>query len=463
MGAVYRTRRATGNLNPENCSSNSSHPPQSWAVVGGGMMGMTLALRLAQQGHRVSLFEAAANAGGLTSAWTIGDVTWDRFYHVVLLSDSNLRELLEELELEQEIKWVTTRTGFFSRGNLYSLSSSWDFLRFPVLNLYQKFRLATTILYASKVRGWKRLESVTVESWLRKLSGKSTFEKIWLPLLRAKLGETYQRTSAAFIWAYIDRMYKARRTGLKREMFGYVPGGYARILARFSKKLEELGVETQFDHRIHEARRNEQTGKIELEFRGQPKQEFDQVVMTLPSPTISQVCPQLSELERQQHGEIDYMGVVCASVLLKKPFKGYYVTNITDTWVPLTGIIEMSTIVDASELNGHTLLYLPKYVEASDESAFAESDEDIEQRFLGTLEKMYPDFSREDVLAFQVARARNVMALPTLNYSDRLPPMKTSIPGIYAVNSAQITEGVLNVNETLEVARRALRDVLPTR
>ena len=62
-------------------------------------------------------------------------------------------------------------------------------------------------------------------------------EKIWLPLLRAKLGENYRETSAAFIWATIARMYAARRTGMKRELFGYVPGGYARIIERFAKAL----------------------------------------------------------------------------------------------------------------------------------------------------------------------------------------------------------------------------------
>jgi hypothetical protein len=73
---------------------------------------------------------------------------------------------------------------------------------------------------------------------------------------------------------------------------------------------------------------------------------------------------------------------------------------------------------------------------------------------------MYPNFSRDDVLAFRTARARCVMALPTLSYSERLPPMQTSIPGVYAVNSAQILKGNLNVNETVQVAEDAIRTVL---
>ena len=52
------------------------------------------------------------------------------------------------------------------------------------------------------------------------------------------------------------------------------------------------------------------------------------------------------------------------------------------------------------------------------------------------------------------------MALPTLGYSERLPPMKTSVPGVYAVNSAHILKGNLNVNETIQIAEDAIDGVL---
>ena len=40
-------------------------------------------------------------------------------------------------------------------------------------------------------------------------------------------------------------MYAARNSGLKKEMFGYVRGGYARVLERFGEVLTEKGVEIQ--------------------------------------------------------------------------------------------------------------------------------------------------------------------------------------------------------------------------
>ena len=174
---------------------------QSWGIVGGGILGMTLALRLAKHGQCVTLFEGASQLGGLASTWQLGDIVWDRHYHVTLLSDTYLRKLLAELGLEQDIQWVQTRTGFYTDGKLYSMSNSLEFLRFPPLNLWNKCRLGATILHALRIKHWQALEEIPVEEWLRRWSGDRTTEKIWLPLLRAKLGENYRKASAAFLCA----------------------------------------------------------------------------------------------------------------------------------------------------------------------------------------------------------------------------------------------------------------------
>ena len=57
-------------------------------IVGGGMLGLTLAYRLAKANHRVTVLEAGPELGGLTSFWQVGELTWDKFYHVTMLSDT---------------------------------------------------------------------------------------------------------------------------------------------------------------------------------------------------------------------------------------------------------------------------------------------------------------------------------------------------------------------------------------
>ena len=425
-----------------------------YGIVGGGMLGLMLAYRLRQCGNSVTILEAAPQVGGLAAEWELGGVTWDKHYHVILLSDAHVRGLLTEIGLADELRWVETKTGFYTDGQLYSMSNSWEFLKFPPLGLLDKFRLGLTIFRASKIKDWQRLERVPVVDWLKKWSGRRTFEKIWLPLLRAKLGESYRIASAAFIWAIIARMYAARRSGLKKEMFGYVRGGYARILQRFSERLTQAGVEIRTNQRV--ARIESAGGRVRVDHVDGTSSSFDRVVVTAAPSLASKLCPTLSADEHKLLNGVVYQGIVCASVLLERPLGPYYVTNITEDWVPFTAVIEMSALVDPTEFGGRHLVYLPKYV-APDDPHFEISDAELRERFVAALERMYPHFSRAHVLAFQVSRVRQVFAVSTLDYSKCVPPVETSVPGVYLVNSAQIVNGTLNVNETLQLAEQAAR------
>jgi len=423
------------------------------AIVGGGILGMTAALRIAEKGYQVQLFDAAPEIGGLTRAWKIDNVTWDKFYHVILLSDTYTRKILSEIGLENEINWVETKTGFYSGGKLYSMSNLMEFFKFPPINLIDKFRLGFTIFAASRIKNWKKLEQIPVEKWLTRFSGKRTFNKIWLPLLKAKLGESYKETAASFIWATIQRMYAARRTGLKKEMFGYVEGGYDIILDAFERRLQDKNITIHKGYKAEVVQKDEDS--ISIKFENKEKLVFDKVVMTTPSPIITKTVVGLSEREISKFNSTEYLGVVCTSLLLKNPISPYYVTNITDDIAPFTGIIEMSALVDKSNYNGYSLIYLPKYVKASD-SFYAQTDVEIEKNFIDTLKRMYPQINDDEVIASKTARTPFVFALPKIGYSESLSPMKTSIPGLFCINSSYITNATLNVNDTIKLAEESV-------
>lgn len=431
---------------------------QKWGIIGGGIMGMTLAHRLLQQGHKVTLFEGAPDLGGLVSSWKMDKFEWDKFYHVILLSDFRTRNMLREVGLEDQIKWVETKTGFYIDGNLHSMSDSIEFLKFPTLGLIDKFRLAVTILYASRIKDWKRLEQIPVTTWLKKWSGKNTYDKVWLPLLRAKLGDSYQRTSAAFIWATIQRLYGARKSGLKKEMFGYVPGGYKRIVTAIKQNLLDNGVLIKTSHQAVEVKTSA-TGLPSVAFTNGFSEEFDQVIVTLPSGISAGICKGLTEPEKQKLNNIEYLGVICVAVMLDKSVSPFYVTNITDTWVPFTGVIEMTALVDKQYFGGNTLIYLPKYV-SPDDPIFKKTDDEIKKYFTDMFKQMYPWLKDDNFKFTGVTRAKHVITVINLGYSDHLPEIKTSIPGVYIVNSAHIKDGTLNVNETIKVAETKLTEIL---
>lgn len=424
--------------------------PTSVAIVGGGILGMMLAYRLQAGGPRITILEGAARSGGLTAPTALGDFTWDRFYHVILQTDAKLLGLLEELGLGDRLRWGSTRTGFYVDGRLHSLSSSLDFALFPALSLVGKVRLVATILHAARIRDWRPLEEILAVDWLHRWSGRRTVDRIWLPLLRAKLGDNAELASAAFIWAIIARLYGARQSAMKRESFGYVEGGYATILQRLEEELEKEGVTCRYGAKVTQVIRG--SDGVTVHLQDGESLTFDAVVLTVPCGQVASVCPQLSDPERARLESVTYQGIVCAALLLKKPLADYYVTNITDAWVPFTAVVEMTALVDRATFGGHSLVYLPRYVTRAD-AFWQRDDASIEREFVAALARMYPRFRAEDVATFHVSRVREMLAVSTLRYTERLkPPVRTSVPGVFVVNSAQIANGTLNVNETIGLA-----------
>jgi protoporphyrinogen oxidase len=242
-----------------------------------------------------------------------------------------------------------------------------------------------------------------------------------------------------------------------------VRGGYARILEKFAEHLKEKGVDIRLDSVVLNAKtQDHEDAKIMLEYQtkdSEPKMlDFDKIVLTCPSNIAAKILPQLTKDEKQKLENIKYQGIVCASVLMKNSLSNFYVTNITDE-TPFTGIIEMSALVDKKEFGGNALVYLPKYV-APDDKLFEKSDAEIEEIFVSALEKMYSHFKREDVVEFKISRVRNVFPIPTLRYSANVPDVKTSLKNVFIVNSAQITNGTLNVNETVMLAEKFFENYL---
>jgi hypothetical protein len=173
----------------------------------------------------------------------------------------------------------------------------------------------------------------------------------------------------------------------------------------------------------------------------------------------SKLIPELTAPERARLAAIPYAGVVCASLLLDKPVSPYYITNITDHWVPFSAIIEFSNVTGTAPFDGKSLVYLPKYL-ATDDPLFLQDDDAIRNSFISALIRMIPGFDPAGVSAFRVSRVRNVFPFPIASKPYDPPPFATSLPGVTLATAAQIDDATLNVDRSIALANAAAEHVL---
>lgn len=416
-------------------------------------MGLALARHLGSSGNDATVFERETQLGGLATYHDYGAFFWDRFYHVILPSDTHLIRFLRDIGLVDKLRWQKTLTGFYVDERFYSLSNSWEYLRFPALPLWAKVRLALTILYCARIKDWRRLEEITVEDWLLKTCGRRTFDKLWKPLLLAKLGEHYKRVSAVFIWSYIKRLYSARDSSAQKETLGYVSGGYKTVFDRLEDLIRSTGGTLRRGISISQIETCA-TGGLWVNCGGQ-REHFDKVIYTAPVGLLDRlVSSDLTELGNMGQ-RVEYLGVVCMVLITYRPLIPYYVLNIADDRVPFTGIIGMSNLVSLADTNGLHITYLPKYVHSDDPMA-RKSDEELRAYFLDGLRLMFPELAEDDIVSVHINRAAKVQPLQVVGYSSLVPTVVTKSRDFYVLNTSQFVHNTLNNNEVI----RAVNDFL---
>jgi len=421
--------------------------PIKVAIIGGGLMGMVLAHRISKESASVQVFERDSQMGGLSTYHDYGNFTWDKFYHVIVPSDSNLIRLIDEIGLSDQLNWTRALSGYYAKKEFYSLNGAKDYLLFPLLNIWDKFRLAFTIFYGSRISNWKKLEKYTVKEWLVRMGGPTNFERFWAPLLLAKLGDNYKKVSGVFIWTYIRRMFKKREFPIKRDHMGYVSGGYKTV---FDKLAERINKNTNSFIHLNTTVRSivpAEGGGILVEYADKIE-HFDKVVFTAPLNILEQVtAPEICEITNG-NGTIDYMGVVCLVLTTKKPLTPFYILNIGDVDTPFTGVIGMSTLVAEGQTAGEYLTYFPKYI-PKEHPYWKISDSELKALFLKGVHDLYPKFDETDIVSAHMNRAAKVQPLQVVNYSEIIPKIHTKHEDFFVLNTSQFVNDSVNNNSVV--------------
>jgi protoporphyrinogen oxidase len=409
------------------------------AVIGAGLLGLSIAQRLRERGDDVTVFEAAPHPGGLAAAWEQDDLSWDRHYHVILPTDSRTMVLLRSLDLEGDLRWSEGRWGIYggASAGLHPFTTTRDLLRLPMLTQFDRARIAMTGLTAARRGGWESMEERSARAWLVRRSGRRAFEGFWRPMLESKLGADWPYASAAFVASSMRRAYVARRV----DRLGFLSGGYRRLLNRLVESLSDSGVKIETGTAVDSVTRTRTGFDVR---RDDSSATVDRVVVTTAAPLAAAVCDGLSEDEQERLRSVRYIGVVCPSLVLPYRLSPFFQTYVGDRAAPFSTIVETSPFADGRR----SVVYLPAYAPA-DDPLFDRADDELRDHFVDHLRSIHPRLRADEIEACRISRVRQVFAVPTVGYSRTMPRTTTTIPGLQLIGSANLPFVNFNVNDTL--------------
>jgi protoporphyrinogen oxidase len=252
-------------------------------------------------------------------------------------------------------------------------------------------------------------------------------------------------------------MSSARSSASRKEQLGYIPGGYKAVFDRLEQEITGNGGDIRTGVSVTDISASE-SGGLTLTHDGTVTREyFDKVIFTSPVSVLGKVVSgELVKLVKDGR-QVEYLGVVCMTLITRTPVVPYYIVNIADPRVPFTGIIGMSNLVAGDETAGRHLTYLPKYVHSGDPVLDA-PDEELRSQFLDGLRLMLPDFDTADIESVRIHRARRVQPLQVIGYSQLVPDVETAHPDFYVLNTSQFVNSTLNNNEVVRLVNGFLKD-----
>ena len=397
-----------------------------YAILGGGALGLTAALRLAERGERPTLYEREPVAGGLAAGFQIDDFWLEKYYHHIFRSDVAIQRLIAELGLADRLRWPRPRTVTLWEGQVHQLDSPLTLLRFPPLGPVERVRTAAALAFL-KVAPARLTEGRHAAPWIRRWMGEGSYRVIWEPLLRNKFGACTEEIALPWFWARIHD----RSTEL-----GYLRGGFQAVYDRLVERIRALGGEVRLGVGVSTVETGPD-GRLVVTTEGGEARPFDRVISTLPPRLFCRLAPELPAEYRARYDWGRAYGAHCLILALDRPLTDAYWMNVNDPGYPFLALVEHTNYMPPGDYGGRRLVYLGNY-RPMDDRLFHLSKDEVLAEFLPHLARINPAFQPDWVTESWMFAAPWAQPIVTTEYKEHIPPFETPVPGLYEASMFQV-------------------------
>lgn len=430
------------------------------AVVGAGIAGLSAAYDLLDAGHKVVVYEAANQPGGLAAGFQDEHWEWplEKFYHHLFTSDKHIITLVKKLGMEKQLFFPRPKTSVIYDDKIVPFDSPQSWITFPGFNLVDVGRFGLVSAYLRFSNPWRSLEKETADSWLRRWYGDKIYEMTWQPMLIGKFGPYYQEANMAWMWA---------RLHVRSPKLGYFVGGFQAFVDRLAAAVVERGSDIRLNSPVNSISRNSQGGFF-LKAAG-TKADYDRILVTTSPSLMTRIVDGLPQEYISRLNNLKSMGAVVMTLALKQPLlttSHTYWLNIpahspdkSQNEVPFLALVEHTNYIDSEHYGGDTIIYCGDYV-SPDHPYFTMSQQELEDLFTNVLHKFNPDFRPDWVRKSWLFREPYAQPVPLINHSENVPDIRTPQTGLYLASMSQVYPWDRGTNFAVEIGRRAARMML---
>ena len=431
-------------------------------IIGAGALGLSAAYELGLKGHKVEVFERSPFLGGQASTFDVGGGRLEKGYHHLFRSDKDIISLIQDIGLGHQLKWIESKVGVFHGDKIWDFASPKDLLSFKPLGLLDRLRLGLVTLYLQKSSNWKKWEGVTAREWLQKHVGNMPYRVIWEPMLKGKFGKYYDQVCMTWLWGKIYLRVSSRERIWDKEKLGYPIGSFDEIFERLESKIIDMGGQIHLNCAINEItlEGGRASGLAYEDLSGASGiKHFDSIIATTPSYVFTKLASFLPEQYREKLDSVTYLSALVLILVLDRPLTKKYWLNIADRSVPFVGLIEHTNFIDPSLYGGNHIVYLTNYP-TTDDPLYRMSPEELLEKYLPHLVRINPEFSRDWVKEYFHHRVDAAQPIIGVNYSNRIPDIRTPTPNLYLANTTQIYPEDRGTNYSVRLGRQVARMVM---